>query len=43
MYLNSIVLVLDFSSTYIVQCLKDQEPYKLLRFMSRHMDDNGMY
>ncbi|VVC24581.1 Hypothetical protein CINCED_3A007405 [Cinara cedri] len=28
------------NSTYIVQCLKDQEPYKSLRFLSRHVDDN---
>ncbi|XP_060842895.1 uncharacterized protein LOC132923094 isoform X1 [Rhopalosiphum padi] len=28
------------NSTYIVQCLKDQEPYKLLRFMTKHVDHN---
>ncbi|XP_060868805.1 uncharacterized protein LOC132943741 isoform X1 [Metopolophium dirhodum] len=28
------------NSTYIVQCLKDQEPYKLLRFMTKHVDNN---
>ncbi|XP_025208362.1 uncharacterized protein LOC112603813 [Melanaphis sacchari] len=26
--------------TYIVQCLKDQEPYKLLRFMTKQVDNN---
>lgn len=34
-------LILDINSTYIVQCLKDQEPYKSLRFISKHVDDNG--
>ncbi|CAH1711836.1 unnamed protein product [Aphis gossypii] len=28
------------NSTYIVQCLKDQEPYKMLRFMSKNVDHN---
>lgn len=30
------------NSTYIVQCFKDQEPCRSLRFMSRHVDDNGI-
>lgn len=37
-----LVYFLDTNGTYIVQCYKDQEPYKSLRFISRHMDDNGM-
>jgi len=37
-----IYIFLDINSTYIVQCFKDQEPCKSLRFMSRHVDDNGI-
>lgn len=37
-----ILFSLAINSTFIVQCLKDQEPFRLLRFMSRHVDDNGL-
>lgn len=40
-YKSKYFYFLDMNSTYIVQCFKDQEPCKSLRFMSRHVDDNG--